>query len=33
MSLGYLPKTPHEARLTGAVDLSLARVDRRHADR
>lgn len=26
-------KTPYEARLTGAVDLSLARVDHRHADR
>ena len=33
MSLGYPPKTLHEARLTGEVDLSRKRADRRHANR
>ena len=33
MSFGPNPQTPHEARLTGAVDLSRERVDHRHADR
>lgn len=28
-----LPPTPHEARLTGAVDLSRKRADRCHANR
>lgn len=33
LAYAYARDTPHEARLTGAVDLSHMRVDHRHAHR